>query len=1251
MGGLRLDLVCYAPGRRKNIHMTTLIQDLIDLPEKVHSGDFVLKLTEGVSKPEATLAPYVVTPQLATCFDAALDFIKDAVHSNSSKAAYLHGSFGSGKSHFMAVLHLLLQRNATARAKEGLAPVVTKHNSWLEDKKFLLVPYHMIGQRTMETAILGGYVKQVLSLHPEAPVPAVYRAEGLFRDAVELRKTLGDPAFFERLNRDTSGDAPSSGDGWGELEASWDAPRFEAALAAVPGNDERSELIGVLVQQFFQSYKDVARGDEGAFVSLDEGLAVISRHAAALGYDALVLFLDELILWLATHSTNQAFLNEEGPKVSKLVEAESADRPIPIASFVARQRDLRELVGDHVTGAEQLGFADVLRWWEARFDTITLEDRNLPEIAARRVLRPKSEAARQEIDQAWRATEKIREEVFRVLLTKKAKRNDFRLIYPFSPALMETLVAVSSALQRERTALKVMLMLLVSQRETLELGQIVPVGDLWDVISQGDEPFTEAMRLHFENAKRLYFRKLLPMLESNHQVSEEEVAKLPAADAKARAFRADARLLKTLLLAALVPEVEVLKDLTAARLTALNHGTFRAPLPGREAQQVLSRCRDWTANGIGEIKIGDHVTDPTISIQLTGVDTEGILANAQSVDNHGNRRRKIRELLFQQLSIEDRDEMFLTHEILWRGTRRTFQVIFGNVRELTTETLATKGGQRKLVLDFPFDETGRTPADDVARLDTFRAEEKPSRTLVWLPAFLSAAAQRDLARLVKLDDILKSNESFAGYASHLSVIDQVQARQLLHNQRDQLRQRLIIFLEGSYGVRSPEPGSIDDSYRAEPFQSLDPSLTPAAPVGSNLRQTLEELLGQILASQYPAHPVFGLDEVKTPVLKKIQGELARAVQNERIDVAQPLRPLMHKVTVPLKLGEMGDTHFVLGRHWYTHFNKLVEGEGEMTVGKLRRAMSEPLPTGLPTTVENLVILVYADQTNRSFVLHGGPVQPRLENLPDELELREVHLPAPEAWEEASLRVSKLFGLTTSPLRNATNVSELSGKLSALAAGELSLSPGVQYPSREECQELKDRLEGVYADFKITADARLETARAVLALVSGLAAASSDRTTSSAPAELLVESLASAAVTTSLAAMGTSYSKVRETTATLKHTRWALFEAVAALSDDRRTAAEGLRSELEEALRADEYVTSLDPRLGKLEGDAIRLLTPTVTSPPPLPPLPGVEIVSSSIRKGMTSAKAKEVLAGLIEKVSEDESFQLDLNWTIYREPK
>src|ERR1039458_7038861 len=102
--------------------MATYIKDLIELPDQVRRGDFVLRLTEGVTKPEETLDTYVVTPQLVRCFDDALGMIRAGIEGRTSKAAYLHGSFGSGKSHFMAVLHLILSGNAKARSIPELSP-------------------------------------------------------------------------------------------------------------------------------------------------------------------------------------------------------------------------------------------------------------------------------------------------------------------------------------------------------------------------------------------------------------------------------------------------------------------------------------------------------------------------------------------------------------------------------------------------------------------------------------------------------------------------------------------------------------------------------------------------------------------------------------------------------------------------------------------------------------------------------------------------------------------------------------------------------------------------------------------------------------------------------------------------------------------------------------------------------------------------------------------------------------------------
>ena len=248
----------------------------------------------------------------------------------------------------MAVLHLILQGNVQARSIPELAGVVAKHNVWMEEKKFLLVPFHLIGAKNMESAVLGGYVRHVAMLHPTAPTPAVYRSEQLLADADRLRTNLGDTKFFETLNR-AAGGQPTDNSGWGEVSSTWDAASYLHARGALPESDEHRGLVGDLIDTFFKSMKQT---DE--FVSLDEGLAVLSAHAKSLGYDALILFLDELILWLASHAADVNFVSTEAQKVPKLVESERGDRPVPIVSFVARQRDLRKLIGDTVPGAQQV---------------------------------------------------------------------------------------------------------------------------------------------------------------------------------------------------------------------------------------------------------------------------------------------------------------------------------------------------------------------------------------------------------------------------------------------------------------------------------------------------------------------------------------------------------------------------------------------------------------------------------------------------------------------------------------------------------------------------------------------------------------------------------------------------------------------------------------------------------------------------------------------------------------------------------
>ncbi len=116
-----------------------------------------------------------------------------------SRAAYLDGSFGSGKSHFMAVLHAILRGDPAARGKKGLVGRRRPARPVAGGRTFLLVPFHMIDSTSLESAILGGYVDHVRKMHPGRPLPVVYRDDMLLADARDLRATLGDERFIAGL--------------------------------------------------------------------------------------------------------------------------------------------------------------------------------------------------------------------------------------------------------------------------------------------------------------------------------------------------------------------------------------------------------------------------------------------------------------------------------------------------------------------------------------------------------------------------------------------------------------------------------------------------------------------------------------------------------------------------------------------------------------------------------------------------------------------------------------------------------------------------------------------------------------------------------------------------------------------------------------------------------------------------------------------------------------------------------------------
>jgi hypothetical protein len=687
--------------------------------------------------------------------------------------------------------------------------------------------------------------------------------------------------------------------------------------------------------------------------------------------------------------------------------------------------------------------------------------------------------------------------------------------------------------------------------------------------------------------------------------------------------------------------VEALRGMTATRLAALNHGTILSPIPGREAQIVLSKCRQW-ASQVGEIRVGEGAANPTIHVQLTGVDTASILEKAKVNDNFANRLRRVRELLFTELGLENTDELFVFHEFLWRGTRRRCEIVFTNVRDLPDESLRSESDW-KVVIDFPFDDAGHGPSDDRARLARFEQAHGSSRTLVWMPAFLAPASLQELGTYTILDHVL-TGERFGDYASHLSAVDRAAAKGLLENQKAQLRQRLKAVLEGAYGIAPALPGSVDTSQFAGPadqFVSLDPTFQPVPPVGANLGQGLLNLLDQALKHQFPAHPVFEV-EVKGALLRRVHDELRRAAETPdgRVLVDKSLRPSVRQVANPLELGTMHETHLVLGQRWKDHFLRKIAEEqvAHPTVGQLRRWIDQPRPMGLPRDVQNLVILTFAAQTSRSFFRHGGPVEPAIDGLPDELELREEVLPPQDQWDKAVESAAAIFGVVCSPLRTAANVARLE-------ADVLRLVQELREPATRLATALRNRSQAL--GLATEAAERCLTAAAGVKLVETLLSPQSAGA---------VSELARAEAARSDQALGKSLKSAGEVVGALESTNWEVFEAVGRLSDERAPVAQGVRKRVVEALSRDELAVALGPALRAAQSDALRLLVEVHPPPPPPPPgrpappkaPPGDVVVEEGPEAELKPAEAQPLLKRLQERLQKDPTLRLRLTWKLVR---
>jgi len=1157
-----------------------LLRDLVAIPDTVHDGDFVLTLAKGVHD-KSTITDYVVTEPLAANFDKALALIKSALEVGASRAAYLNGSFGSGKSHFMAILYAILDGDPDARGKKGLADVVNKHDKWLAGRRFLLIPYHLPGSQSLDAAVLGGYVAHVAKEFPGTTLPAVYRDDSLIADARDSRRELGDEAFIAKLPA-TNPEAAE----WGT--ASWDSASLDEAFNQPPTGPERRRLVGDLLAGPFTRYAQAVRADQAAYIDFDDGLSVISQHARnVLGFDAVVLLLDELVLWLAGYVADPAKIHEEAEKVSKLTESAAGPRPAPIISFVPRQRDLRDLVSKAAAGNEVASLFDMLKYWDGRFEQISLDDANLPAIVHERLLKPKDQAAREALDAAFETASRMPAQAWEVLLDthgERGSREAFRLTYPFSPAFTHAMVDISGALQRQRTALKLMQQLLVDYRDTLPVGQLMPLGAIFDVLAvDADRPFTDKLRDEFETAKRFYGIRVRPELLRRHNLTDAQAREL----GPRHPFRADDLIVKTLLLGALVPNVPALTGLTASRLAALNHGSIVSMVRNQERAQV-GRTLKFLSTQFGEVRLSGSEDDPRVELALIGVDTEGIIRDNRHADDDASRRKLVRDMVWAELKLKDEGAFETRTSVTWRGTSRAVEVLMDNVSDpdrMPTKRFQADPGIIRMIIDYPWDEGDRFPADDVRRVHELRGQLGEEDTLTWLPHFLSENRKGDLSTLIVINYLLE-RDRLAEATPNLTAEDRHHARTQLESRRSALTATIRVALRRAYGVIGPNDEDLGPR-APEQVLALARDLAPRIQGGQGMLAAFDGCCFQLLTHRFPAHPDFDPNgrgaALKVSELETVLGAVELAAQDKvgRYEVPRADIPTLKKIANPLKIGIMHEAAFVLSREWPDLLTRKAGNAAEVKVADLRGWIAEEQP-GLPEQVQNLLVACYAVQNDKAWLRAGRQAEPpKLDKMPGDLVLRSQELPSQDEFDTASARAAGIFRIQKQPVRTARTVHALADAIRRNAQGRLEAA-------RKLAAELGEH--AVTLGLDDTAD-RQVTSQVLTGLLERLAATTDDTQT--------VRVLAAAELPKDNAFYHAHLESAEILTSALHEVNWQVLGDFAAADDDVEQAQ--VITVLRQAARRDEHEVALAVHLRTAGSEAIALLRSRARRPEPVPP--------------------------------------------------
>jgi len=797
---------------------TQTIRDLLDLPETMPRCVVEINTFDDPNELRDNVKDYVITPTVAEELSTLTTRIIASMRRNEpGDGHYVHGAFGSGKSHFMGMLGLILANNSVVWEKEHLViqEVKDEHGKWIANNPILVIPVFMLGKK----------------------IPFQY---SIYEAANDRLRALGKPPcefseakkIIERFRRNVG---RYGNQVWEKFQAAegYSQKRFDKMAT---GSDVDKDSIA---QAILRYEGDLSEAERQMLYpsSISQGVEKLTQHAKDLGFMGVVYLVDELILYL-TGKSGEEWLEEFGDVVATVDNRQA--QQIPLWLVIARQKEIADIAPTPGANVSEKDINDEMEHHQDRFPyTTRLPDRELVAIVEERILRPRDNVSQKTITLAVNKTiDQLSSEV-KDTLVHDLNQVDFVRLYPFHPALIRTLIDVTARLSRERTAIRLLYELLIERHKNIQLGELVPYASLFDTVFEPEGVKSGRQHPELEAVWETSYKRIFPIIE---ELCKDEIANSQAQDPGSD-FLSMQAIVKTILLAQLTSSLR--EQINVERILHLNY----TDLKGRTDFGSLNRIHsilNQLDNRTELLNFQPNLQEPGKGIVSITVTAGPQLSEALKRVRLNTKMRydAFEDLIKRQLGNKSINNGVLqNYNLLWRGVDRKGRVQFKNVRELKEHDMSVPENKEEeftLFIDYPWDDDpSKGKSDDQLAIERGRQSRGSIPVGFWLPQIFEGTEIRDLDEYAQILELEENLDYYLG--------DDYSKRA-----RDEIRNKLPGFKQTKERNIS---GAIKKAFLQGDVTFLDAEIKPSIFV-ENVNEGLDRVAREVFRRLHPQHPRF-----------------------------------------------------------------------------------------------------------------------------------------------------------------------------------------------------------------------------------------------------------------------------------------------------------------------------------------------------------------------------------------------------------